>query len=73
MGTKMLILKSCDGPHDEDMRELVVNWMRKEVKGMKFSQLSNFNFQSNELCFEFSVSTGVVNIRIGKMIPLKEL
>jgi hypothetical protein len=37
-GTKVQIFKSCIEPHDEDLRVLETNWMKKEVKGMKYSQ-----------------------------------
>lgn len=36
--TKVQIFKSCIEPHDEDLRMLEANWMKKEVTGMKYSQ-----------------------------------
>ena len=36
--TKVQILQTCFQPCDEDSRVLEVNWMKKGVKGMKYSQ-----------------------------------
>ena len=37
-GTKVQIFKSCIKPHDEDLRVLEANWMKKGFKGMKYGQ-----------------------------------
>ena len=37
-GTKVRIFKSYIKPHNEDLRVLETNWMKKEVKGVNYSQ-----------------------------------
>lgn len=79
LGTKMQILKSYFAPHDEDLRVLRVNWMRKEVKRMNYSkniiiyQLSTEKVMLWIFSFILRSNFGIENVRIGKFIHLEEL
>lgn len=56
-GTKVQIFKSCGEPQDEDLRALGVNWMKIDVKGIKFRQNMIINqFPTEKLCSGISVS-----------------
>lgn len=53
----MQILKSYVELHDEDLRVLEVNWLKKDVKGTKYRQ-SRITHQLpiEKLCLGFSAS-----------------
>lgn len=54
--TKVKIHKSCVKPNDKDLRVLEVNWMKKEVKGVKYRQSRiTHQFPIEKLCIRFSV------------------
>lgn len=74
--TKVQILKSCNGPHDEDSRVLGVNWMRKEIEGMKYSQCiikHQFSTKNGMLQIfnpRLRFIFGIENVQMGEVVEL---
>lgn len=52
--TNVQIFKSCVEPNDKDLRVLEVNWLKEDVKWMKYRQcMITHQFLIEKLCTDF--------------------